>query len=378
MKPNQLFFLALLFGCADNKTSQPVIAISLPVVKIASGSAITYQDFPASIEGKANVEIRSQVNGTLDHLFVDEGDYVTAGAPLFKINARPYQERLNNATANLHATEGALANAQLEVEKLTPLVKNKVLSDYQLKTALASQRIAQANIEQAQAQIASALIDLGYTIIKAPVSGYIGRLAKKQGSLISTTDAEAITDLSDVHEVHVYFSFGETDFINFKSQYQGKTLTEKLKQLPDVELILSDDNSYALKGRVDKINGLFDKNTGAISVRATFPNNDGLLRSGNTGKLRLGLLHNSIVRVPQSATQETQDKVFVYTVDNSNKVKKQLITIAGTSGKDYLVKDGIKAGDLIVFNGFDRLHEGETITPTIIKDPNNSDLIINN
>lgn len=336
---------------------------SLPVAEVHTASVTTYQEYPASVEGAVNVEIRPQVSGSLDKVFVDEGAFVNAGQPLFKINDQPYRAQLNNALASQHAAEAALVNSQLEIDKLTPLVQNKVVSDYQLKTARAAYQIAKANIEQAKANVSTAQINVGYTLIKAPVSGYIGRLLKKQGSLVAPQDVEALTQLSDVHDVHVYFSLGEKDFVNFKEQYAGETLKDKLKHLPSVALLLADDSEYALKGKIDMIDGQFDKNTGAITVRASFPNAQGLLRSGNTGKIRLSLLHNDALIVPQSATIDMQDKVFVFALADSNKVKKVPITIIGKNGTDYLIKDGVKAGDQIVLSGVDQLQEGAKITP---------------
>jgi membrane fusion protein (multidrug efflux system) len=183
---------------------------------------------------------------------------------------------------------------------------------------------------------------LGYTLVKAPVSGYIGRLPKKRGSLVSPTDPEPLTELSDVHEVYAYFSLGETDFIHFKSQYQGNNLNDKLKKLPGVSLVLADNTVYPQQGRIDMVDGQFDKNTGAITLRAIFPNSESLLRSGNTGKVRLQQQHNNAILVPQSATVELQDKIFVFAVGDSNKVTKQALQVVGKSGTDYIVKDGVK------------------------------------
>lgn len=359
-----LIAITLLYSCssAPQAPAAPP-APSLPVAAIVTGTDTTYQEYPASIEGAVNVEIRPQVSGALDKVFVDEGAYVAAGQPIFKINDLPYRAALNNAEANLHAMQAAVVNTQLEIDKLTPLVQNKVVSDYQLKTAKAAYDVAKANVEQAKANVSTAQINLGYTIIKAPVSGYIGRLLKKQGSLVSPADVDALTLLSDVHNVHVYFSLGEKDFVNFKEQYPGNTLNDKLKQLPHVSLLLADDSEFGSKGSIDMIDGQFDKNTGAITLRASFPNAQGLLRSGNTGKIRLSLVHKDALIVPESATVDMQDKVFVFAVGDSDKVKKQAITVIGKTGDNYLVKDGVKPGDQIVLSGIDKLQEGEVIQP---------------
>jgi membrane fusion protein (multidrug efflux system) len=365
MKSIILALVALsLYGCSSApQAPQAPPPPSLPVAAITSATQTTYQEYPASIEGTVNVEIRPQVSGILDKVFVDEGAFVNAGQPIFKINEQPYRAALNNALAALHAAEASQVNAQLEVEKLTPLVQNKVVSEYQLKTAKAAYQVATANIESAKANVSTAQINLGYTLIKATVSGYIGRLERKQGSLVGPQDATSLTQLSDVHEVHVYFALGEKDFVNFKEQYPGQTLTDKLKQLPSISLLLADGTEYAKQGKIDVIDGQFDKNTGAITVRASFANPQGLLRSGNTGKVRLSLEHKDALIVPESATIEMQDKVFVFTVGDSSKVKKQAITIVGKNGENYLVKEGVKAGDQIVLSGIDKLQEGMVIHP---------------
>ncbi len=365
MKNLILAFVALtLYSCSSKP---PTVAAppppSLPVASVVSGTQTTYQEYPASVEGTVNVEVRPQVSGALDKVFVDEGAFVSAGQPIFKINDQPYRAALNNSLASLHAAVAAQGNAQLEIDKLTPLVANKVVSEYQLKTAKASYQVAKANIESAKANVSTAQINLSYTLIKAPVSGYIGRLLKKQGSLVTPQDVEALTQLSDVHNVHVYFSLGEKDFVSFKEQYPGKTLKEKLKRLPPVSLLLADGSEYAKQGKIDVIDGQFDKTTGAITVRASFSNPQGLLRSGNTGKVRLSLAHKDALIVPESATVDMQDKVFVFTVGDSSKVKKQAITIVGKNGDNYLVKDGVKVGDQIVLSGIDKLQEGMVIHP---------------
>jgi membrane fusion protein (multidrug efflux system) len=364
MKTAIIISVIFLLGCSSQPQQAPAPPPqALPVASVVAGTETTYQEYPASIEGTVNVEVRPQVSGILEKVYVDEGSFVKAGQPLFKINEQQYRASLNNALAAQHASEAALVNAHLEVERLTPLVQNKVISDFQLKSAKAAALVAKANVEQAKANVSTASINVGYTLIKAPVSGYIGRLLKKQGSLVAATDVEALTQLSDVHDVHVYFSLGEKDFVNFKDQYPGQTLSDKLKHLPAVKLLLADQTTYALAGKVDVIDGQFDKNTGAITLRANFPNPQGLLRSGNTGKIRLSLQHNDALIVPQSATVEVQDKIFVFALADSNKVKKQAIEVIGKAGNNYLVKSGVKAGDQIVLSGLDRLQEGAVIAP---------------
>ena len=161
-----------LYGCSSTPQTPQAPPPSLPVTTISAATQTTYQEYPASIQGAVDIDVHPQVSGYLQSVLVNEGAYVSAGQPLFQIDAQPYIEALNNAKASLHAAEGAILNAQLEVDKLTPLVENKVVSEFRLKTAKAAFKIAQANAEQAGASVASAQINLGYTNIKATVSGY--------------------------------------------------------------------------------------------------------------------------------------------------------------------------------------------------------------
>jgi membrane fusion protein (multidrug efflux system) len=335
----------------------------LPVVAVTTTAATTYKEYSASLEGKVNVEIRPQVEGYLDKIYVDEGAYVKAGQLLFKINARVYDEQLNNAQSSLLAAQANMTKAQVEIDRLVPLVENKVISDVQLKTARASYDAAKAAAEQAKAVVGNAQINVGYTYIKAPVSGYIGRIPYKAGSLVGKSETQPLTLLSDISEVYAYFSMSEPDFIVFKQQFAGNTIEEKVKKVPGVELMLADNSIYAQKGKISSIDGQFDKTTGTISFRATFPNAGGMLRSGNTGKVRIPQIFAEAMIVPQEATFEVQDKVFVFAVGDSNKVFSKPIGVSGKTANYYFVQSGVKAGEKIVFSGTGNLKDGMVIVP---------------
>jgi membrane fusion protein, multidrug efflux system len=360
-----LVLLAVLSGCASSSAkpdgTPPMTA--LPVFKAAAVPASTHREFNAALEGKVNVEIRAQVDGYLDKIFVDEGAYVKAGQPLFRINDRPYQEQLSNASASLLAAQANEEKAALEVSRLTPLVDNNVVSDIQLKTAKAAYQAAKANVSQAQAMVSNARISLGYALITAPVSGYIGRIPYKTGSLVGRSEAQPLTVLSDVNEVYAYFSMSEIDFLQFKDKFPGNTIAEKVKQLPPVELVLPDNTIYSEKGRIETMEGQFDKTMGAVSFRASFPNPNGLLRSGNTGKVKLSESFAAALVIPQEATFELQDKIFVFTVGDSNKVASKPITVSGKNGAYYFVAKGVTAGESVVYTGLDRLRDGMVIEP---------------
>lgn len=363
--PTGIALSIILHGCGTSSGSGPGSQEmpTVPFVTVDTLSAVTYKEYSAALEGKVNIDIRPQVEGYLDRIFVDEGAYVNAGQPLFKINDQPYQEQLNTALATQHAAEANLYRAELELNKFDVLTKNNVVSDIQLKTAESGYRVAKANLEQAKAAVGMATINLGYTLVKAPVSGYIGRIPKRLGSLVGRMDATALTTLSDVHEVYAYFSMSEIDFIHFNRDNAGNSMPEKLKGLPPVSLVLADGNLYGQTGRIEMVDGQFDKNTGSISLRANFPNAQGMLRSGNTGKVRVSRLHKGAVLVPQEATFELQDRTFVYAIGDSGKVKVTAITTDGKYGDQYLVKEGVKPGDRVVTGSLHLLQDGMAVKP---------------
>jgi len=336
---------------------------SLPVIILMQHPAISYQEFSATVEGSKDIEIRPQADGILDKIYVDEGAYVKKGQPLFYINSRIYQEQVNNAKANLSTARANLAYAKINVDKLVPLVQNNVISDVQLKTAQAAYDATASSVAQAQAMVQQAQINMGYTLIKAPVEGYIGRMPFKTGSLVGSTTAEALTVLSETKNVYAYFSLSENDFLRFKNQFAGNTIEEKIKALPPIELMLPDGSIYPQKGKVQTVAGQFDNSIGAISFRAAFPNAERLLRSGNTGKVRIPQLHKAVLVIPQEATFEIQDKIFVFALGDSNKVMSKPIVIAGKTAGYYIVESGVQPGEKIVFTGTGNLKDGMAIVP---------------
>ncbi|OJV17995.1 MAG: efflux transporter periplasmic adaptor subunit [Dyadobacter sp. 50-39] len=357
---------AAIYSCGSSTANAPAgapPAQALPVITVSDHEVTSHREFTASIQGSRDIEIRPQVDGYLDRISVDEGAYVRKGQVLFHIDARPYAEQLNTAKASLQSAKAALESASINVEKLTPLVANKVVSDVQLKTAKAAYDAAKANVAQAQAAVDAAKINVGYTSVTAPADGYIGIIPFKTGSLVGKNTVQALTVLSETKDIHVYFSMSELDFLDFKQEFEGNTIEQKIKNIPAVELVLADNSIYPQKGKVQVVEGQFDKTMGAINFRATFPNGNGLLRSGNTGRIRIPRQLAKSVLIPQEATFELQDKVFVYTVLDSNKVEGRPVTVADRSGRYYLISKGLKPGEKIVYAGLDRLRDGMAIAP---------------
>ncbi|GAB3988566.1 efflux RND transporter periplasmic adaptor subunit [Spirosoma daeguense] len=370
--PSSLYvalFLALSqFGCGSStqETSTATQVPTLPVIQVKTASVTTYQEFSATLEGRVNVDIRPQVEGYLEKIYVDEGAAVRKGQPLFRIDTRTYREQVGNANATLLAAKANQDKAALEVARLAPLVENNVVSDVQLKAAQSAFAAAKANVEQAKSMVGNANVNLNRTLITSPATGFIGRLPFKTGSLVGRAEVLPLTTVSDVQEIYAYFSMGEVDFLRFTKQASGNSLADKIKNLPPIDLVLADGKSYAQKGRIELVSGQFDKTMGAISFRAVFPNPQGLLRSGITGRIRIPEAHPSAVVVPQEATFERQDRVFVFAVADSNKVVSKPLQIAGKSGNFYLISKGIQPGERIVREGLDRLRDGDAISPRLI------------
>ncbi|MDR2274734.1 MAG: efflux RND transporter periplasmic adaptor subunit [Sphingobacterium sp.] len=329
---------------------------------VTTGDATIRNEYSSAIEGVSNIEIRPQVTGYLQKIFVDEGDYVHAGQALFKIEDRIFQEQLTNAKAALAVAQSNLLTAKIELDRKTELTKNRIVSDIQLQEAQASYAAAKASVEQARSAIASAQINLDFSVIKSPVNGYIGRFNYRLGSLLSASNQEAITIVSDNHQVYAYFSLSENDFVRFQRQHQGNTVAEKLKSAAPVSLLLSDGQEYTVKGRIDAVEGQFNKNTGSITFRAKFDNPSSELRSGNTGKIVMYQQLKEIPLLPIASTVSYQDKVFAYAVDKENKVIQVPVSVSGKSEDNFIIAEGLKQGDRYIAQGFERLQPGMPVT----------------
>lgn len=350
-------------GKGDNNQAYNQQPPELPIGVVTQQDVTIQREYATSIEGISTVEIRPQVSGYLSRIFVDEGDYVRAGQVLFKIEDRIFQEQLRSAQATLVSANAALATANIELNRKKELAKNNMVSSIQVKEAETAYNSARGSVSQAQAAIESSKINLNFAAIKAPVSGYIGRFKYRIGSLLSPTNADPITILSDIHQVYAYFSLSENDFVNFQNQHPGNTIEEKLKNTPAVNLILSNGEQYETSGRINAVEGQFNKTTGAITMRAVFDNSKSTLRSGNTGKIVLEQKYPNATLLPVASTMMIQDKVYVFSLDKQNKAIQIPVEVAGKAGTNYIVTNGLKAGDRYIVTGFERLQPGTPVVP---------------
>ena len=347
-------------GAAD-AAAQPQ---AYPVVTLATQSTTLETDYPATLQGIQNVDIRPKVDGFVQKIYVDEGATVKKGQLLFTINAPQYEQLVRTAAAAISSAEADVNAAQLQVNKTKPLVEKDIISKYDLDAAQLTLQSKKAALAQAKATLVNAQVNLGYTNITSPVDGVIGSLPFKAGSLVSSANAEPLTTVSDIARVYAYFSLNEKQLLDFSRNYKGANLTAQIKNMPPVSLVLSDGTPYAEKGRVESINGLINTGTGSASLRATFPNPSRLLRSGASAAVRIPQHLDNVILIPQKSTTDLQGKKFVYVLDEKGNVKSTEIEIMElTKGNFYVVTKGLKAGDKIVLEGFQSLKDGSQIKP---------------
>ena len=356
--------LAILASCGQGQDQQGYmqnVPQETDFIGLNAGSSSVKSSYPGTIEGADNVDIKAQVTGYLENIYVKEGDYVQKGQSLFKIKSEVFNEQVNNSNAAYKAALAAQTTARLEVEKVKPLVEGKVVSEIQLKTALANYESATAQVAQAKAALGSSQINAGFALIKAPVSGYIGRIPKRIGNLVAPGDETPLTSLSEISTVNIYFSMSEAEFIAYK-----KRSNAKMAAAATAELIMADGSVYAHKGKLETASGNIDRATGSMTMKVVFPNPDKLLRAGGAGRIVLHQHMDDVLTLPMSSVKDIQDKFFVFKLADSNKVAMTPVEIAGSTGNFYLIRTGLKSGDKVAVNRIDALNEGMQVKPKMI------------
>lgn len=363
--PLLITLLFLLQACGpEHPAAQQQAIQEYPVTTIESQEAIINSEYPATIQGQQNIEIRPKVEGFVAQMFVDEGAAVKKGQLLFKINAPQYEQEVRTAVAAIKNAEAEVNTAKMQVEKTLPLVKEGIVSDYELKSANFDLHAKEAALAQARASLANARTNMGYTSISSPADGVVGSIPYKTGSLVSSSSAMPLTTVSNISHVFAYFSFNEKQFLDFTDSFSGKNMSDKLKHFPEVTLLLANGAEYKLKGRIESVGGLIDTETGAVNLRAGFPNPEGQIRSGASATIRIPLKLKDAVLIPSSATYEMQEKLMAVVVGKDGAVKVTEIEVMELpSGQNYVVKKGLKAGDQVVTEGMGGLTEGTKIKP---------------
>ncbi|MDE6183063.1 MAG: efflux RND transporter periplasmic adaptor subunit [Rikenellaceae bacterium] len=350
----------LVESCASSDAPMQPLQ-ELPTMKVTRGDAVINTDFAAEIESRRVIEIRSRATGYVSEIAVKEGALVRKGQTIVQIDPDQYAQAVNMAQSMVLSAKANVQNAELEIEKLTPLVEKNIVSGFQLQTAQSNLASAKAGLKQAEASLQDARINLSYTTITSPVSGVIGKIDIYPGSLLQA--GGFITDVSESGDVFAYFAFDEKKLMELMGQKEGGTIHDRVAELPEVEFIMVDGSVYPQKGRLEVASGLVNKGTGSVQLKGVFPNKAGVLRSGSTGKVRIPLHYENVLVVPQKATFELQDKKMVYVVGADSVVHSKKIDVTGQTGLDYTVGGGIDEGDVIVVEGIRRLREGMKIAP---------------
>lgn len=367
MRTKSLFMVAAmavaLVSCGGGKQGKPDFGDNEYAVRTITGQNADLQTtYPATIKGVQDVEIRPKVSGFITRLCVKEGQQVKKGQLLFVIDNVTYTAAVRQAKAAVSSAKAQLSTAKLTYDNNEKLFKNNVIGDYELQSAKNSLAAAEAALSQAEANYVSAKQNLDFCYVTSPANGVVGNLPYKVGALVSASSAQALTTVSDINTMQIYFSMTEKDLLTLTRTAGG--LHAAINDFPPVKLLLADGTTYSQNGKVATVSGVIDSSTGSVSIRADFPNPDHLLKSGGSGSIVVPHTSSNAVIIPQEAVAQVQDKYFVYIVGNDNKVKYTEVKIdPNDDGKNYIITDGLHVGDRIVVKGITSLSDGLQIKP---------------
>lgn len=348
----------LAISCSQNKTSTTESS-EYPLMTLKREDRQLTEQYAAVIRGRQDVEVRPQVSGTITQVRVEEGAKVKRGQILFIIDQVPYKAAVEVAKAAVATAEAAEETARQTLEGKQMLYADKVISDFELRTAQNEYKSAQAATMQARAELVNARNDLSYTEVKSPVDGVAGMTDFRIGALVSATMTEPLISVSDNSRMLAYFSLTEKQVLSLTKQYGS--LEEVLKSFPEVSLKLNDGSIYEHKGKIDVISGIIDKTTGTVSLRAIFDNRDGRLMSGGQANIILPYDRPGSIVIPQEATYEIQNRIFAYRVIDGVAKSTSIEVFPINNGKEYIVESGLEEGDVIVSEGAGLLKDGTKI-----------------
>jgi membrane fusion protein (multidrug efflux system) len=359
---NKIFVLALplslLYACASKNGDQQTDNTNktFPVSSIIAKDTSFNKRYVADIQAHKNVEIHARIQSLIEHIYVDEGQFVKKGQLLFRLNDDELQIALSRANALLNSALADAKVAEIELERVRLLVQKKIISSSELDLANAKWNAYKAKIEEARSENAAVAKRLSFTQIASPFDGVIDRLPLKVGSLVS--DGSLLTTISDIQSMLVYFNISEAEYFRLM---QMKTDSTKPSM---VSLILADGTMYPHPGKIMAAESEIDESTGAIAFRADFPNPERLLKHGASGTLLIRQPSNKVLMVPQKAVLEIQDKNFVYLLCKDNTVKMKSFETNQRIDGFYIIEDGLTAKDKIVTEGIQSLTDGMKIIPT--------------
>ncbi|MBC7642950.1 MAG: efflux RND transporter periplasmic adaptor subunit [Flavobacterium sp.] len=347
MNTNFLFLslisLVFLASCNGKKEENEEVGKYTVTSAMVIDTSFT-KEYVSQIKSIRNIEIRTQEKGFLEKIYVDEGQYVSAGQVLFRIMPKMYEAELLKAQAEAKGAEIELLNAKTLVDK-NVISKNE-------------QALAQAKLDMARAEVAVAKLHLSFTEIRAPFGGTIDRLPKKLGSLLE--EGELLTTLSDNASMFAYFNVSEPEYLEYETNVKDRGSNI-------VNLKLANGEMHKYSGKIELIESEFDNETGNVAFRAGFPNPNKLLKNGETGKVVMTVPVKKALIIPQKATYEIQDKKYVFVVDKNSVVKSREIKVTGEMTDLYVVKSGILASDKILLDGVQKAKDDDKIKYDYLK-----------
>lgn len=354
--------MTVLSSCGGGQSGMKLGDDEFTVVAVQSTASQQSTSYPATIKGVQDIEVRPQVSGFIVKLCVDEGATVKKGQALFQIDPTQYAATERQAKAAVEMAKSNVNTLSLNEQQKKNLYDKKIISDFEYQSAVDQLLSAKASLAQAEAQLTSARQNLGFCTVTSPSDGVVGTFPYRIGSLVSPSVTQPLTTVSEIGEMYVYFSMTEKQLLGLTRA--GGTLKEQLEKMPAVKLELADGTMYTEEGKIDAVSGVIDQTTGSVSMRAVFPNKQLVLRSGGMANVIFPYTMEDIILIPQSATQEIQDKKFVYVLQSDNTLKHTEIKVSNLNdGKNYIVTSGLKPGDKIVVEGVQTLKDGQTITP---------------
>lgn len=361
MKQKLLIVTVLLTVClvSCKEAVPPQQQVYYSVRTVVETDVTLTESYSASVRGRQDIEIYPQVSGTIQRVCVKEGEKVRRGQSLFVIDRVPYEAALRTAVANVHAAEAQLGTARIIFESKQELLRQNIVSEFDLSTARNALAVAEASLEQARAEETNARNSLSYTEVKSPADGVVGTIPYRVGALVGPTAVQPLTTVADNSEMYVYFSMSENQLQKLVTRYGS--LDRTIDSMPAVRLQMNDGTLYAETGRIESISGVLNSETGSGSLRAVFPNPNRILFSGGTGNVVITQQQEHALSIPQEATYELQDKIFVYRVVDGRAAATRIEVSPIHDGVNYTVTKGLSAGDVIVTTGVGLLNDGDKI-----------------
>lgn len=359
-----LFFIMMscvFSGCDKKKKTPQMPPVEVTIEKIAPKTISPVFEYVGVIQSSHEVEIRARVTGYLEKIGFLEGSFVEQGDLLFQIDPRPFQAALAKAKAQLAREQAVLWQSQRAVKRFTPLYEQKAASQRDLDNAIASEMSAEAQVMEAQAQVADAEINLSYTTILSPVSGLTSQAKYRVGSLISPSQ-DMMTTVSVLDPIWVNFSVSEQDILESEDEIRRGRLVFPPTGEFEIELILADQSIYPKKGTVNFFSPSYSQKTGTLMIRAVLPNPDNLLRPGQFVRVKIhGSTMPNAILVPQQSVQQGQQGSFVFVVNSSNQAEVRLIEPGPWEQNNWVIWEGLKAGDQVIVNGVNKVMPGSPV-----------------